>query len=69
MITVDKLAELLEEAYDIEADKKISPEQARKRIAKKQAEAFASFVIGRKTNVVGTSATGGPVKGSGTIIE
>ena len=67
MITEAQLADLLEQAYDVEADAGVTPEQARRRFAKKQAAAIAQFVIGRTTTVVGTSVTGGAVTGTGVI--
>lgn len=40
---------------------------ARQAIANEEADAINDFVIGRTTNVTGTSATGGAVTGTGTI--
>lgn len=41
--------------------------EARKIIADEEAAAINDFVIGRTTNVTGTSASGGAVTGTGTI--
>ena len=41
--------------------------EARKTIADQEAQLISDFVIGRKTTVIGTSATGGAVTGTGTI--
>lgn len=68
-ITKAELAALFEKAFDDESDVVVSPEQARKRQANKMADAIFSFVIGRETTVTGTSATGGPVTGTGIIKE
>ncbi|MGB1307536.1 MAG: hypothetical protein ACPG6B_01400 [Oceanihabitans sp.] len=67
MITEAQLANLLLDAYNEEADTEITPAEARQRIAIKQAAAIAQFVQGRATVVTGTSATGGPVTGTGII--
>lgn len=70
MITEQQLAILLEQAYDIEADAGVSPEDARRRFAEKQAAAIAQFVIGRSVTVTvntinGVDGTGSPVTGTG----
>ena len=40
---------------------------ARKLIAEQEAQLINDFVVGRKTSVTGTSATGGAVTGTGII--
>lgn len=45
----------------------IDPETARREMALKEAQAINDFVIGRTTNVTGTSVSGGAVTGTGTI--
>jgi hypothetical protein len=67
MITEAQLANLLEQAYHVEADIAVTPEQARRRIAEKQAAAVAQFVIGRTTTVTGVASDGATVTGTGTI--
>lgn len=42
---------------------------ARQHLADEIAEGVAQFTIGRETTVTGTSATGGPVTGTGIIQE
>lgn len=65
--TTTQLAEAIETAMDNVSDIEINPAQAREQYAKAIAQAVSDFVIGRKTKVVGSSATGGPVKGTGVI--
>ncbi|MGY0426006.1 MAG: hypothetical protein ACWIPI_04135 [Polaribacter sp.] len=67
MITEAQLADLLEQAYDVEADAGVTPEQARRRFAEKQAAAIAQFVIGRTTTVTGVASDGAIVTGTGII--
>ncbi|QKX04890.1 hypothetical protein HN014_08150 [Aquimarina sp. TRL1] len=66
-MTEAQLANLLELAYDAEADTGVSPEEARRRFAKKQAAAIAQFVVGRTTTVTGVSSDGATVTGTGII--
>ena len=47
----------------------IDIKEARKIIAEEEAQLLSDFIIGRKTDVEGTSATGGVVTGTGTILE
>jgi len=68
-ITEAELADLLEAAYDAESGTVVEPSEARRRIAVKQANAIAQFVIGRETQVTGTSVSGGAVTGTGIIQE
>ncbi|MCI2229589.1 hypothetical protein MC378_10455 [Polaribacter sp. MSW13] len=42
---------------------------ARENIANQEAQLISDFVIGRTTNVTGTSVSGGTVTGTGTIQE
>lgn len=67
MITEQQLAGLIKQALDAESDVVVNPTEARQRLANKIAEAVALFVVGRTTIVTGTSATGGPVTGTGII--
>ena len=53
---------------DANSQKELDPAQARKRFAKELAAAISDFVITRKTDVTGTSASGGAVTGTGTIL-
>jgi len=43
--------------------------EARKKIADEEAQLLHDFVVGRKTTVTGTSASGGAVTGTGTILQ
>ncbi|CAA0158253.1 hypothetical protein [Tenacibaculum maritimum] len=45
----------------------LNPETARREMADKEALAIADFVIGRQTEVTGTSISGGAVTGTGII--
>lgn len=67
MIDVTELTELIKQAFDAYSDVKVSPKEARQKQAEMIAIAVAQFVIGRHTVVTGTSATGGPVTGTGVI--
>ena len=60
----DKLFEI-KEFYS--NDSTVDPETARREMSNKEAKAIADYVIGRTTNVTGTSATGGAVTGTGII--
>lgn len=67
-ITEAQLAQKIKTAFDFDSDKEgIKPEEARQRQANEIAAAVAQFVIGRTTTITGTSATGGPVTGTGVI--
>lgn len=66
-ITEQELADLLEEAYDLESDNNVNPEQARRRIAEKQAAAIAQFVIGREVEVPGVQS--GTSVATGIVLE
>lgn len=67
-ITQAQLAAKIKAAFDFDSDKVgVSPAEARQRQANEIAEAVAQFVIGRETQVTGTSATGGAVTGTGVI--
>lgn len=67
-ITQQQLSKRIEGILNADSDNEnISPAQARKRLANEIAAAVAEFVIGRKTTVTGTSATGGAVTGTGII--
>jgi uncharacterized protein len=66
--TESQLATGLEAIYEEFSNRDdLTPEQMRKQIAQAQAKEIALFVIGRETNVVGTSPSGA-VTGTGTII-
>ncbi|WP_438710866.1 hypothetical protein ACSTS3_19705 [Aquimarina muelleri] len=67
MITEAELANLLEQAYDVEADAGATPEEARRRFAEKQAAAITQFVVGRTTTVTGIASDGATVTGTGII--
>jgi hypothetical protein len=45
----------------------IDIKEARKLIAEQEAQLIHDFVIGRQTNVTGSSVSGGPVTGTGII--
>lgn len=67
-ITQAQLAKQIEAAYDdVSNNSEVDPEEARKQVAKKIAAAVAQFVIGRQTQVTGTSVSGGAVTAVGTI--
>jgi hypothetical protein len=67
MINEQQLSNLIKLALDSESDVQVNPAEARQRMADKIAQAVALFVIGRITLVTGTSATGGPITGTGII--
>lgn len=62
------LAQAIREAFDAESDVQVTPAEARQRQAEKIADAIDSFIRSGtvQTTVTGTSATGGPVTGTGT---
>jgi len=62
------LAQAIREAFDAESDVQVDPAEARQRQAEKIANAIDSFIRSGtvQTTVTGTSATGGPVTGTGT---
>ena len=67
-ITVAQLSKRLQDIRNQFNDKVgIDLLEARKKIADEEAAVISDFVIGRKTKVTGTSATGGAVTGTGTI--
>lgn len=66
-ITKQELAQLIKKSFDDDSDKQVSPQEARERQANKIADAIEKFVVGRETTVTGSSATGGPVTGTGII--
>lgn len=67
-ITTAQLSQGLQEIRNQFNDKvDINIVDARKAIADQEAQLISDFVIGRTTIVTGTSATGGPVTGTGTI--
>lgn len=67
-ITVTQLADKLFKIREEYSNKpKMNPETARKEMAVKEAQAFNDFVIGRTTDVKGSSASGGPVTAVGII--
>lgn len=61
------LIKLLQSAFDSTSDKKVKPVDARKQMAVDIADAIEAYIIGRETIVTGSSATGGPVSGTGVI--
>jgi len=67
MIDETQLKELIKQAFDSVSDTDIEPSQAREHIAEQIAQAIKLFVVGRETIVTGTSASGGPVSGTGVI--
>lgn len=69
MIDEQQLAQLIQEAFDMYSDVQCEPSEARQQQALKIAQAISQFVIGRTATVVGTSATGGAVTGTATIIQ
>lgn len=67
-ISQEALSAKIKAAMDLFSDNpEINIEEARQHLADEIAEGVAQFVVGRETNVVGTSATGGAVSGTGTI--
>lgn len=68
-ITKTQLATTIKNALDRHSDKEVDPAQARKEMADDLADAFAAYVVGRTVTVTGSSATGGPVTGTGIIQE
>ncbi|PKP26195.1 MAG: hypothetical protein CVU03_05010 [Bacteroidetes bacterium HGW-Bacteroidetes-2] len=67
MIDQAQLALLIKQALDNVSQVEIDPAVARQQQANAIAAAVAQFVIGRQTLVTGTSASGGPVTGTGVI--
>jgi hypothetical protein len=67
MLNKNELADKLQEAFDAESDKQVEPAEARRRQAVAIANAIHSYIIAGEvqTTVTGTSATGGPVTGTG----
>lgn len=68
-ITEAQLANLIKDAFDADSDTQVNPAEARQRQAEKIANAIKQYVVGRQTVVTGSSATGGPVTGTGVIQE
>lgn len=69
-ITQQQLSAKIQAAMELNSDDpQVNIEAARKHLADEIAEGVAQFVIGRETVVTGTSATGGPVTGTGIIKE
>lgn len=67
-ITKEELSEGLQAIRNQFNDKPdVDIVQARKEIADQEAQLISDFVIGRTTSVTGSSASGGPVTGTGTI--
>lgn len=66
-ITKDVLELMIKDAFDEASDVTIEPSVAREQIAQKLANAIEAYIVGRTTIVTGTSATGGPVTGTGVI--
>lgn len=66
-ITTEALKILIKTAFDEASDVTIEPSVAREQIAQKLANAIEAYIVGRATIVTGTSATGGPVTGTGVI--
>lgn len=64
-----QLADELEDIFNDESDAQVNPAQARRRQAERIAKAVKKYVVGRETVVTGTSASGGPVTGTGIIQE
>ncbi|WP_367867899.1 hypothetical protein [Pedobacter sp. WC2423] len=58
----------IKDLFDFDSDKDVNPVEARERQAQKLANAIEMYVKSGDvtTNVVGTSATGGAVTGTGT---
>ena len=69
-ITKEQLSQGLQDIRNqFNDDKDISIEDARVAIADQEAQLISDFVIGRETEVTGTSASGGAVTGTGIIQE
>lgn len=66
-ITTQALKDLIKTALDEASDVSIDPSVAREQVAQKLANAIEAYVVSRTTVVTGTSATGGPVTGTGVI--
>lgn len=66
-ITEQQLAKVIQDAFDFDSDRDVNPAEARQRLAEKIAAGVAEYVVGRTTTVTGSSATGGPVTGTGII--
>lgn len=66
-ITKEALSALLQKAFDSQSDVVVDPKTARKKLADDIADAIEQYVVMRETVVTGTSATGGPVTGTGII--
>lgn len=67
MIEVEQLSTLIKQALDNASDVEVNPAAAREALALGLATAIESYVIGRQTIVTGSSASGGPVTGTGVI--
>lgn len=65
--TTAQLANAIKNAMDGVSDVEIDPATARQQYANAVAQAITGFVVGRTTTVTGTSASGGPVTGTGII--
>ncbi|CAA0239076.1 hypothetical protein [Tenacibaculum maritimum] len=65
--TKEQLEIKIKVALNSQSDINVNPQIARAKIAKDLAQAFSDFVKGRTTQVIGTSATGGAVTGTGII--
>jgi len=64
----NELAQNLQAAFDAESDVQVDPAAARQRQAQKIADAIHAYITAGvvQTTVTGSSATGGPVTGTGT---
>lgn len=67
MLDVNLLAAQLKNAFDAESDKDVDPAEARERQAHAIAVAIHSYISAGEvqTTVTGSSATGGPITGTG----
>lgn len=66
-ITKQQLKERIQQAFDMFSNVEVEPANAREQQAQKIADAIELYVVGRETIVTGTSASGGPVTGTGII--
>lgn len=66
-ITKAILKQRIKTAYDAESDVEVLPEEARDRVAQEIADAVEAYVVGRQTQVTGTTADGVALTGTGTI--
>lgn len=66
-ITKQELAAKFTEALNNQSETEVNPAQARIQIGNDLADAVEAYVVGRQTQVTGSSQSGGPVIGTGVI--